>query len=337
MTSLFLLSFLAVRLSYSVRRLIELLGHVIPIAFFLAILLLVFGEVNINFGFDRSRGLILLAIPLAAATLGFLEYRLGLFSQVPSTQKVLALIFVAFPHVFAFGSNDNYLYRGSWAGLFWVMAGLIFIAPIVRSNKKWGILLPLSLATQLIAVLLLQGGMQNPYRQTGPLGLNKHIVEIGRPGAKVILSEGYANYIKGAVALAKEAGFKAGTPVIDLSGQSPGILYAMQAESIGQPWTIGGYPGSLNLATEALKRVPCEKIGKAWILAEPGGPRSLPAELLENFGGNMGDHYETVAFWDTARGSGGYEKRPPQLLLKSKREISTAVQACLDRKAEPQQ
>ena len=35
--------------------------------------------------------------------------------------------------------------------------------------------------------------------------------------------------------------------MIDLTGQSPGILYAIGAVNVGQAWTIGGYPGSKRL------------------------------------------------------------------------------------------
>ena len=122
--------------------------------------------------------------------------------------------------------------------------------------------------------------------------------------------------------------------MIDLSGQSPGILYALHAESIGQAWTIGGYPGSLKLATAALRRVSCDKVATAWLLVEPKGPRSIPDELLSNFGANLAEDYDSVATWRTAEGAGGYQGQRIQMLLKPTRSKSIAVQACNDKMQE---
>lgn len=105
-------------------------------------------------------------------------------------------------------------------------------------------------------------------------------------------------------------------PLIDLSGQSPGILYEIGAESIGQAWTVGGYPGSLNLAEYALAITSCEKISVAWVLFEPNGPRSIPVELMPRLGANFPRSYELAGAWETAEGAGGYQNRRTQELYK---------------------
>lgn len=336
LTSMGLFSFLAGRLYDSGRRWGKCFGRAIPGAFFLCIFAILFEGLVVSFGFSGFHSLMLWAIPLSAIGLGIASCGRGLFQNVPISEKVLALLFIIFPHVYAFGSNNNYFQKGSSASLFWVLAGLVFVGPLIRNQKKWLVFLPLALATQMIVVLLLQIGFKDPYRQVGPISMNENAVEIGQQGSRLILSDEYAAYVRKAVESARSAGFEEETPVIDLSGQSPGILYVMRAENIGQAWTIGGYPGSFKLAAEALSLVPCEKIAKAWVLAEPGGPRSLPNELLENFGANFAEHYVEVASWDTPRGAGGYAERPQQVLLKPKRAIPPAVQACQDKKAEPQ-
>jgi hypothetical protein len=335
LTSMGLFSFLAAWLYDSGRRWGKRVGRAISGGFFLCILAILFGGLVLSFGFGRFHSLTLWAIPLSAIGLGIASCGRGLFRNVPINQRALALLFVIFPHVYAFGSNNNYFHRGSSASLFWVLAGLVFVGPFVRNQKRWVVFLPLALATQLIVVLLLQVGFKDPYRQMGPISMNENAVEVGQQGSSLFLSEEYAAYVKKTVESARNAGFEEGAPVIDLSGQSPGILYIMRAENIGQPWTIGGYPGSFTLAVEALRLVPCEKIAKAWLMAEPGGPRSLPSELLENFGANFSDHFEQVVSWETPRGVGGYEERPPLLLLKPKRTIVPAVQACFDKKLKP--
>ena len=102
--------------------------------------------------------------------------------------------------------------------------------------------------------------------------------------------------------------------MIDLTGQSPGLLYSIGAESIGNAWTIGGYPGSLRLAKAALDHTPCDKIANAWILHEQDGPRSIPNELLISLGLDFPNSYRKVGEWNTAEGAGGYKKSRTQVL-----------------------
>jgi hypothetical protein len=118
------------------------------------------------------------------------------------------------------------------------------------------------------------------------------------------------------VVAAREAGFKPTTPMIDLFGQSPRILYSIGAENIGQAWTIGGYPDSLKLAETAIVSTPCEKISTAWILSEQDGPRSIPTELMIRLGADFPDSYKHVGTWQTAEGAGGYPNPRTQDLYK---------------------
>ena len=136
---------------------------------------------------------------------------------------------------------------------------------------------------------------------------------------------GYAKYFNDAKAVVREAGFKPATPMIDLTGQSPGILFAIGAESIGQAWTIGGYPGSLKLAEAALSLTSCEKISTAWVLFEKDGPRSIPTELMTSLGANFPSDYKHVGKWQTGEGAGGYPNSRIQDLYKPIRQNKTLM------------
>jgi hypothetical protein len=220
------------------------------------------------------------------------------------------------PHMYAFGTNGNYWQAGSSAAIFWLLAGLSLVGPLIRENASWVLLLPLALATHAITAILLQTGLVQPYRQTQPLRLNASTLEIGSQGAELVLSKGYAEYIANVKLIIRKASFESKTPIIDLTGQSPGILFAIEAESIGQAWTIGGYPGSLKLAEAAFMRISCEKISKAWVLFEQGGPRSISNELMHSLGADFPISYELVGKWQTAEGAGGYPARRTQELYK---------------------
>lgn len=166
--------------------------------------------------------------------------------------------------------------------------------------------MPYIFLAELIVVLILQTGIERPYRQDQSLTLNSSLSKIGPHKTDLVLSGGYAKYIADATHVAQVGNFKSKTPIIDLSGQSPGILYALDADSIGQPWMIGGYPGSLRLAQVTLTRVPCEKIASAWLLVEQNGPRSISIEVMSLLGSTFPSDYTKVGGWSTPNGAGGY-------------------------------
>ncbi|WP_137808365.1 hypothetical protein [Pseudomonas sp. G(2018)] len=274
------------------------------------------------------QGLIIWAVPLGTIAFGVISYFYKARFKLSGAQCALSLIFVVFPHAFAFGTNGNYWQVGSYAGIFWVLAGLVFISGSLSNRHMRIAFFPLALIAQIITVLLLQTGLENPYRQAEALRLNHSSTEVGQPGSLLFLSDGYANYVNEAVEFASTAGFESGTPIIDLTGQSPTLLYALRAESIGYPWIAGGYPGSLEVAKLGLRRVPCGKLASAWLLLEPDGPRALSGELLKDSGINLSEHYQVVASWDTAEGAGSYKIRRHQQLLKPLRSGRLAAQAC---------
>ncbi len=300
---------------------------VVAVGFFSATALLAFGKVHKTAGLGEFEGLLIFGVVFAAALTGLIFGRPVPLRSISAVQWAAAILFVVMPHLYAFGTNRNYWENGAWAGIFWLLAGTTLLRPVVVKRGNWLFALPLALAAQTVTAVLLQTGLEKPQRQTQPLRLNETTLEIGPHRSALVLSAGYATYITDAVAAAQSSGFKVGTPVIDLSGQSPGVLYAIGAESIGQAWTIGGYPGSLKLAKAALEHVACEKIAAAWILFEPGGPRSIPVELMLSLGAAFPEAYQQVGTWRTAAGAGGYNASRTQELYKPTAP-SEALNAC---------
>jgi hypothetical protein len=295
----------------------------ISIAFFALTAMLTFGQIHKTAGLGQFQGLLIFALVYAATVAALILGRLKGLKKISVSQWALAALFLTMPHMYAFGTNNNYWQAGSLAAIFWLLAGLTLLGPLIRERASWLLLLPLALAAQAVTATLLQTGLEQPYRQTQPLRLNASTLEIGSQGAELILSKGYAEYIAKAKSTIRESGFESKTPIIDLTGQSPGILYSIGAESIGQAWTIGGYPGSLKLAEAAFIRITCEKISKAWVLFEQGGPRSISNELMHSLGADFPINYELVGKWQTAEGAGGYPARRTQELYKPLKHSET--------------
>ena len=323
----FIISFIATWGILSETRKGMLVSIFISFASIVLIALLVLGEIHQVANLGRYEGLLIIGVGLTMLSTGLAFGRFTVLKNISIAQWSIMLLFLAMPHIYAFGTNNNYWIAGSSALIFWLLAGLVFLTPLARERATWSFIIPMNIATQAVTATLLQTGMEKPYRQPQPLRLNNTALEIGSQKSSLILSEGYASYITEAVTTATNAGFNSGTPVIDLSGQSPGILYALGAESIGMAWIIGRYPGSLNLAKTALKRTSCKKIATAWILYEPDGPRSIPIEVMSSLGSKFPENYKQIGIWQTAKGAGGYDFQRTQKLY-SPMALDETLQAC---------
>lgn len=328
--------FCATYFLHSKRKVLMYGGTILSVSFALASV-----AVILNLGFvvrltSQFQGLLLWTVPSAVILLGFSIYRFKDVFIIPRSHWVLGLTFLMFPHAYAFGSSNNYWILAAGAGIFWVLAGLVLLGPLSVNPKLPVILLPLGLAVQVVTAVLVQNGIERPYRQPQPLRDNDYTLEIGRSGSMLVLAKGFGQYFSVAMDAARQAGFKKGTPMIDLSGRSPGILYAIGASNIGQAWTMGGYPGSDKLAIEMLNKVSCADLATAWLLVEPEGLGRISPEILLSFGANMALDFEVVGMFKTAPGAGSHKEARLQKIVKPTRSIDTAVTACVDTRATTQ-
>ena len=235
-----------------------------------------------------------------AATIGALLAVIFIFKQrflaaITRRDIALALYFAMLPQVYAFGTGSNYWVGASTAGFFWALSGIALLCALFATNVAWRIILRVAIGAQAIVVLLLYIAMENPYRQNQPLRLNVSTFKVGPSESQLVMSQDSVIYLARLKQAAMEAGFKPGTPMIDMTGHSPGSLYALGAEAIGQAWTIGGYSGSEQQAAHYLDRVPCQQLAAAWILAEPDGPRNLSPQMLSRYGMDLQNDYIQVA------------------------------------------
>ncbi|CDN87704.1 Membrane protein [Hydrogenophaga intermedia] len=281
-------------------------------------------------GFGEFRALILIGIVFACAALLLVRWREVLPHGLRVQRLLPVLLFLAMPYAYAIGSNGNYWWVAGFVGFFWLLAGVVLLGPLAQARGGWGFALPLVFATQALSALLLQLGFNQPYRQPQTLSKNNSVVSLGQDSSRLVLSEDFAQYVNAIQQAAQAAGLRPGTPVVDLSGQSPGVLYAMQAMSIGQAWTVGGYPGSQKLAEAALARVPCELLSAAWLLVEESGPRRLPTDVVASYGASFETHFALAAKWHTAPGAGGYAEPREQKLYKPT-EVPVVLTECHER------
>jgi hypothetical protein len=227
----------------------------------------------------------------------------------------LFLVFLILPYIFALGTNNNYWGKSGAVSLFWLISGFVLIIPLCVQQKLYQPIIFLVLLSQLITSIHIKERIEKPYRYNQPLRLDDSRIVINN-NHQLILSKEFAKYINDARYIAAQSGFTKEDAIIDLSGQSPGLLYLLGAKSIGTAWNGGGYKGSLDVAKATFNLVDCTDIANAWVLYESKGPRSISTDLLTSLGMNFPIQYQKVGSWETASGAGGYKQIRIQELYK---------------------
>lgn len=284
----------------------SLVGVIISITFFVLTASVTLGWIDHALGFGQFQDLLIFGIVFPMICSILVLHRNNRLTPRITVQWPIFIFLMTTPYIYAFGTNRNYWQNAGSADIFWLLGGVTLLAPLIRGRAAWLMLLSIALATEAVTAMLLQTGLEQPYRQPQALRLNSSPLAFGPGESQLILSSSYAEYISKAVEVAHHAGFISNTPVIDLSGQSPGVLFALGAKSIGQAWVIGDYPGSLSLSKLAFGNVSCQTIAHAWVLLEPDGPRNIPIDLMTFLGANFPADYKLVGTWVTAVGAGGY-------------------------------
>lgn len=264
---------------------------------------------------------ILLGALLAAAALAA-----GAYQHLPRGSLALVLLLTMLPYSYALGTGNNLWMAASRAVLFWVLAGLVVCAELAAADGAWRRLLPTTAITLLMTSIIVAAALEGPYRQTQPLRLQIDAVEINPRGARLFVTEETASYVRDLGKLAKENGLKPGDPLLDLTGASPGSLYVLGARPLGAAWILGGYAGSNDFLTAALRQETCGSMGVSWILTEPGSRDALPPRLLEPFGIELSRDYQEVGSIKSMRSFAptNFEHH----LLKPTRNPEIARQAC---------
>jgi hypothetical protein len=244
-----------------------------------------------------------------------------------SRSAVALVVFLAvLPYAYAFGTNTSYGATSARAGLFWLLAGFVICAEFAAANGTWRHLLPAATLALVVSTGILYASMENPYRQTQPLRLQMSAIDITPGKSHLFLPEETAAYIRELHHLSAENGFSAGDPALDLTGVSPGSLYAMGARPLGVAWTPAGYKGSADYFAMALDGETCEAIASSWILTEPGAPDSISPDVLERFGINIATDYLSIGSIRSTRSF--VPEHFEQRLLKPVRSPEVARLAC---------
>jgi hypothetical protein len=202
-------------------------------------------------------------------------------------------IVASLPIIFSIGSGVPVIYHASQAAAFWFTPSIILSVatpPEVRLRVLFGT----TTFSSLLTIGILAGAIADPYRLSEPLWMQTERVEIGATSAPLQVDKATASYITALKNAAAAHGFRPGTPIIDLTGNSPGTVFALGGEAPGIPWLSGGYAGSVPYVVETLNRVPHDKLRGAWVLTTSGTKVALPDEIMRSLALDFPERYQIV-------------------------------------------
>jgi hypothetical protein len=247
--------------------------------------------------------------------------------RAPSRNIIaLAVFFIMLPYVYAFGTGNNYWEQAGHVAIFWLLGGVVIASDVIERNTAWSNLTSIAAAALFVPTSVLFAAMEYPYRQTHPLRLQTSATETGPSNTTLLVTEDAAAYVRDFRGIATDNGFKTGDPLLDLSGRSPGLVYAMGARPPGAAWILAGYPGSNEFLNAVLTGEGCDVLGASWILTEPSSSVSFSANLLQRYGIDISRDYHEVGSVRSLRAVS--RTNFEQFLLKPSRTPDVARQAC---------
>jgi hypothetical protein len=174
---------------------------------------------------------------------------------------IFSLIFV-----YVFGTSNRYAFQSGLAAYFYLL-GLSVLFVRVQEGSINALLLRSIIPVILIAnIFLVFTGSLTPYRQNQPVWQMSHSMMVAGHTNRLLVQEDSARYAAELQNMAAAAGFQPATPLIDMTGKSPGVAYLLNARAYGFPWILGGYPGSVPATLFILRQFPAQALERAWLL-----------------------------------------------------------------------
>ena len=217
-------------------------------------------------------------------------------------------IFLSLPYTYAFGSGVNILKKSLEAGIFYLLASFVILIPYYQKNRSISSVFAFLITGLIITSIHINWNIEHPYRQINSLKSNNFIFQLdkGRNYLRISNNQGeYATYVKN---VAKNYGLVKDDYILDLTGKSPGLIFLLGANSLGGPWMMGGYPGSLEVAKAKINLIDCKKISKSWILHDKVS-RNISLDLLYSYGSDIFLDYQEVGQWKAILYKGNFTQK----------------------------
>ncbi|MFC7491464.1 MULTISPECIES: hypothetical protein [unclassified Knoellia] len=238
--------------------------------------------------FQPQATLYVFGLTLALAALTSLAALVRRSADRPSSVELrLAALLACLPLAYAFGTNTNLWRFSGHVVVFWFLAVLI-----LTRGSGWLATSASGVATYAVLVAGVSTPLA-PYR-SAPI-LDTAPTQVSRGGQTIALPPAQARLTAGVLEVGRGLKVSRETTVLDLTGESPGTIWAWGARPMAQGWVIGGYADSATSARVAINPVACRLRTALVLRATEGSRRALPDDVLAQWGVRVPDDYRVAA------------------------------------------
>jgi hypothetical protein len=268
------------------RRLLE----AIAVGIFLAgALVFMFVKDNRFYRFTLATWVVVL---LAGAALWLLRGRLA--GGARARTLVVALAILVVPFAYSFGTSNALLQHMGMAALFPLVVAAVLIRAmwLEHAIPTWLFAGALALLAALPAEILVRQWVDGRYTYRLGASLDEQAERLPPNPGEIDLrvTPALARSLESYLLLLRSAGFTPGQPLIDFTGQSPGLVAIANGRPVGAIWYIGGDFNGDRMVELSLGWVDPGEVRRAWLLTSRDGAtriaswRSIVAKKAGGFG-----------------------------------------------------
>lgn len=190
----------------------------------------------------------------------------------------MGLLFML-PVAFSYGTNLLISEHSQMAAVFGIAALLIRLQRLADRRLITRLSLGASLALLCVPTLTIQ--LQNTFDEHHAYRLRTALIgqtepaRIGAANTRLLLDTTTRDLFVALEAARDSAGFTLRRPVLDLTGDGPGLIYALGGRPLGVAWLSGGYSGSEVTAAWLIAHLPRSALQHAWLLTSRTNPRRI--------------------------------------------------------------
>ncbi|WP_019172834.1 hypothetical protein [Pseudaminobacter salicylatoxidans] len=231
---------------------------------------------------------ILLIMLATCSAIAIISIAMVLDSNRPAHPYVVLALALLIPFVAQLGTGSD-ITRAAFNSL-----GVTAVVVVVSTARAFGRNVAAIPALCFVVMLActLWASLAKPYRLPADIWSQSTAFAFPRHGTLLLDSGTHAmlSTIRDAAVL---HGFAEDTPVLDFTGQSPGIVFAMGGSAPGTPWLVGGYQWSDRQLVAILDSLSEEQRRNAWILWGENR-RAVSRDRLRELGFDLGTGYSLV-------------------------------------------
>ena len=201
------------------------------------------------------------------------------WTRVDAPVFALTCLLLALPLAFSFGTNLMVSEHSEMAAVFGITALLVQLQRLAERRHITTFALAVSLTLLCVPALVIQ--LQNTFDPRHAYRVRTALIDqtaaapVGPANTRLLLDTTTRNVLVAIDSTAHAVGFSPQQRVFDLTGDGPGLIYAMGGRPLGVAWLSGGYSGSEAAAARLIARLPLSTLQHSWLLTSSTNPRRI--------------------------------------------------------------